>query len=322
MSERWSRRLGARARRWALGRHAPARSLTLTQKRIFIFPTKAGLWFLFAALVILLLGINYENNLVYAVSFVLLSLFVVSILHTYSNLAGLTITALSAKPCLVGENAEFELLLRAGRRRNYEALQLSWVDQTPVSCDLIDDSERRVRLYAQAVERGWWRPGALLIETLYPLGLLRAWTWLETDLQALAYPRPIEGGLLPQGLGSGERGSVASGRGSEDFAGLETYQQGMSPRHIAWKQLAAGQGLHAKQFVDHADEQLWLDWSFWPELDTEQRLSRLCYWALKLARQPVQYGLRLPGGEIPPGRGGRHRHQVLRALALHGRAAP
>lgn len=321
MTERWSRRLGARARRWALRRHAPARSLTLTQKRIFIFPTRAGLWFLFAALVILLLGINYENNLVYAVSFVLLSLFVVSILHTYSNLAGLTITALSARPCLVGESAEFELLLRAGRRRNYEALQLCWVDQAPVSCDLIDDSERRVRLYAQAVERGWWRPGALLIETFYPLGLLRAWTWLETDLQALAYPRPQEGGLLPQGLGSGERGSVASGRGSEDFAGLECYQQGMSPRHIAWKQLAAGQGLHAKQFVDHADEQLWLDWSFWPELDTEQRLSRLCYWTLKLARQRVQYGLRLPGVEISPGRGGRHRHQVLRALALHGRAS-
>jgi hypothetical protein len=111
MTERWSRRLGARARRWALGRHVPARSLTLTQKRIFIFPTRAGLWFLFAALVILLLGINYENNLVYAVSFVLLSLFVVSILHTYSNLAGLTITALAARPCLVGESAEFELLL-------------------------------------------------------------------------------------------------------------------------------------------------------------------------------------------------------------------
>lgn len=320
MTESWRRRLGARARRWALRRHAPARSLTLTQNRIFIFPTPAGLWFLFATLVILLLGINYENNLVYAVSFLLLSLFVVSILHTYSNLAGLSITALSARPCLVGESAEFELLLRAGRRRNYEALQLSWVEQAPVNCDLIDDSERRVRLYAAAVERGWWSPGALLIETLYPLGLLRAWTWLETDLKALAYPRPLEGGVLPHGAGSGERGAVASMQGSEDFAGLETYQRGMSPRHIAWKQLAAGQGLHAKQFVDHADEQLWLDWSFWPELDTEQRLSRLCYWTLKLARQGLEYGLRLPGLEIAPGRGSRHRHQVLRALALHGRA--
>ncbi|WP_255854775.1 DUF58 domain-containing protein [Marinobacterium rhizophilum] len=321
MTAAWRRRIGARARRWALGRHEPARTLTLTQNRVFIFPTRAGFWFLFTALVILLLGINYENNLVYAVSFVLLSLFVVSILHTYSNLAGLSITALSARPCLVGENAEFELLLRAGRRRTYEALQLSWIEQVPVNCDLIDDTERRVRLYAPATERGWWRPGALLIETHYPLGLLRAWTWLETDFRALAYPRPLAGGLLPPGVGSGERGTVASGRGSEDFAGLETYQKGMSPRHIAWKQLAAGQGLHAKQFVDHADEQLWLDWTFWPELETEQRLSRLCYWTLRLAEQGVEYGLRLPGVEIAPGSGGRHRHQVLRALALHGQAS-
>lgn len=322
LSQRWRKGLSAWARRWALRRHVPVHSLTLTQKRIFILPTRAGLWFLFTALVILLLGINYENNLVYAVSFLLLSMFVLSILHTYSNLAGLSITALSARPCLVGENAEFELLLRAGRRRNYEALQLSWVDQAPVSCDLIEDTERRVRLYAQALQRGWWRPGPLLIETLYPLGLLRAWTWLETDLRALAYPRPLAGDAPPPGLGHSERGAALSGRGSEDFAGLEAYQRGMSPRHIAWKQLASGQGLYAKQFVDHADERRWLDWQYWPELDTEQRLSRLCYWALKLARQREAYGLRLPTLEIAPGRGMRHRHQVLSALALYGREAP
>ncbi len=319
MKGRWRARLSARAQRWALRRHAPAQSLTLTQNRIFILPTAAGLWFLCAALVILLLGINYENNLVYAVSFLLLSLFVLSILHTYSNLAGLTITALSAKPCLVGENAEFELLLRTDSRRDYEALQLSWVGQAPVSCDLIQDSERRVRLYAQPPERGWWRPGALLIETLYPLGLLRAWTWLETDLKALAYPRPLPGDALPPGSGSSDKGATLSGRGSEDFAGLEAYQRGMSPRQIAWKQLAAGQGLHAKQFVDHADEQLWLDWSQWPELDNEQRLSRLCFWTLELSRQGLEYGLRLPALVIEPGRGARHRHQVLRVLALYGK---
>ncbi|WP_379912634.1 DUF58 domain-containing protein [Marinobacterium aestuariivivens] len=311
--------MSRRMRQWALRRHPRVHSLTLTQNRIYILPTRAGLWYLVTALIILLLGINYENNLVYGASFLLLSLFVLSILHTYGNLAGLTITALTARPCLVGEQAEFELLLRAGSRRDYEAIQLSWADQAPVSCDLIGDSERRVRLYAEAPERGWWRPGVLLIETLYPLGLLRAWTWLETDLRALAWPRPLTGDSLPGSGGIDGRGEVLQGRGSDDFVGLEAYQRGMSPRHIAWKQLAAGQGLHAKQFGDHADEQLWLDWTLWPELDVESRLSRLCYWALKLSRERLEYGLRLPGREIAPGRGSRHRHDVLRALALFGK---
>lgn len=319
MSAGFYRRLVGFMRAWSLRRYRPVHSLTLTQSRIYILPTRAGLWFLVTSLIILLLGVNYENNLVYGASFLLLSLFVLSILHTYSNLAGLSITALSARPCLVGEQAEFELLLRAGSRRDYEAIQLSWVDQAPVSCDLIGDSERRVRLYAQAPARGWWRPGALLIETLYPLGLLRAWTWLETDLKALAWPRPLPGDSLPAGSGSDGSGALLDGRGSDDFLGLEAYQRGMSPRHIAWKQLAAGQGLHAKQFGDHADRQLWLDWNLWPELDVESRLSRLCYWTLKLARQRLEYGLRLPGIEIRPGRGERHRHEVLRALALFGK---
>lgn len=312
--------LAARMRAWVLRRHRPVHSLTLTQSRIYMLPTRAGIWFLVTALIILLLGINYENNLVYGASFLLLALFVLSILHTYSNLAGLSITALSARPCPVGEQTEFELLLRAGSRRDYEAIMLSWVDHPPVNCDLIGDSERRVRLYAEAPARGWWRPGALLIETLYPLGLLRAWTWLETDLRALAWPRPLPSESLPDGSGHDGRGELLLGRGSEDFLGLEDYQRGMSPRQIAWKQLAAGQGLYAKQYGDHADRQLWLDWQLWPELDVESRLSRLCYWTLKLARERVEYGLRLPGVEIAPGKGERHRLHVLHALALYGRS--
>lgn len=316
----WTGGLSARLRSWALRRQPRVHSLTLTQNRIYILPTRAGFWFLVTVLIILLLGINYENNLVYAVSFLLLALLVLSILHTYSNLAGLTITALSARPCLVGENAEFELLLRAGGRRDYEAIQLSWVGRAPVSCDLIDDDERRVRLYLEAPSRGWWHPGPLLIETFYPLGLFRAWTWLETDLRALAYPRPLPGDVLPAGSGISGQGELVNAHGSDDFLGLEAYQRGMSLRRLAWKQLAAGQGLHAKQFGDHADQQLWLDWSMWPELDLEHRLSRLCYWTLTLSREELEYGLRLPGQEIPPGHGERHRHRVLRALALFGGA--
>ena len=52
-----------------------------------------------------------------------------------------------------------------------------------------------------------------------------------------------------------------------------------------------------------------------PGQGVEQRLSHLCYWALEYEHRREDYGLRLPGKELAPGRGERHLEQVLTALA-------
>jgi uncharacterized protein (DUF58 family) len=63
--------------------------------------------------------------------------------------------------------------------------------------------------------------------------------------------------------------------------------------------------------------ELRLDWNTLPSaLGTEQRLSRLAGWVLAAQAQGAFYGLRLPGTEIPPGRGDAHAAACLQALAL------
>ena len=167
-----------------------------------------------------------------------------------------------------------------------------------------------------AEQRGVLKAGALLIETFYPLGLFRAWTWLDADLSTIVFPKPIAGGRLSEVDSHGDNSAEAVHPGREDFDGLEQYQKGMSPRHIAWKHYARGLGLHAKSYVDYSAEHCWLSWHFWPELNTEARLSRLVYWALQLEKQGAPYGLIIPGVEIKPALGESHRNRVLEALAL------
>jgi uncharacterized protein (DUF58 family) len=48
----------------------------------------------------------------------------------------------------------------------------------------------------------------------------------------------------------------------------------------------------------------------------EQKLSRLCAWVLQADQQGLDYGLRLPAVDIPPGSGEAHKRQCLEALAL------
>ena len=69
--------------RWLSRRLPRSGRVVLNQKRIFIFPTGYGFFYLLVASLLFIGGINYENNLILALSFLLASLFLVAILHTY-----------------------------------------------------------------------------------------------------------------------------------------------------------------------------------------------------------------------------------------------
>jgi uncharacterized protein (DUF58 family) len=179
-----------------------------------------------------------------------------------------------------------------------------------------------LRLLAPVGERGWHHPGRLLVETTYPLGLIRCWTWIDLHLHAMVYPRPLSSAELP-GLATDQPdGASVPVEGSDDFYGFRDYRTGDSPRHIYWKGLARGQSLQTKQYTAYADRSVWLDWEAFPGLGVEQRLSHLCYWALEFDRNGDEFGLRIPGVVIDPDVGEFHRERVLKALALHGRQDP
>ena len=302
--------------RWAARRRPKGRSIELNQKRIFIFPSRSGWGFIFVSMLLLLIGVNYENNLLHAVAFLLLSIFVVSIIHTYSNLSGISITAIKGYPCFAGEQAEFELRLSAGGKRERENVQLAWKGCQPQTIEVIDHSGCTVRLYHPAPERGRLHPRPLLIESAYPLGLLKVWSWIEVDSNAVVYPTPQKSLMPPSHVHSEGEGRLQSLDGGEDFAGLEQYHPGMPLRHVAWKTYARGQGLHAKTFHAEVDERVWLDWDALAGMPTETRLSCLCYLVLQLEKQGEYYGLKLPGKEFDPDRGESHRQKLLAALAL------
>ena len=56
--------LRQRWQRWLDRRIPPSSSVTLDQRRIFIFPSATGFFFFLCLLVMLLAAINYQNNIV------------------------------------------------------------------------------------------------------------------------------------------------------------------------------------------------------------------------------------------------------------------
>jgi len=305
-----------RSRSWLDRRLPPANSITLGLRTIFILPTREGMSFAMMMFFMIIAAINYQNSLIFAATFLLGSLFVVSILHTYRNMSGLTISAGSTRAAFAGEDAEFSVIISRYGERTFEAIHLGWNNSMLHVADLVDDEESKIRLYVATSKRGRLNPGRLLVQTYYPVGLFRAWSWVDLDMSALVYPRPVSAGSVPPALGISNEGELLHREGVDDFFGLREYQDGDALRHIAWKSYARTNELFTKQFAAFIDRRVWLEWDYFTGMDRENRLSRLCYWVVQLSKTTNAYGLRLPGTEVAPSSGAEHREEVLKTLAL------
>jgi uncharacterized protein (DUF58 family) len=304
--------------RWLTRRIPRARVITLDQRRIFIFPTRAGFCFLLALLVMLIAAINYENNLAFALVFFLLSLFIVTILHTFANLSGLRLEAGRARPVFAGETAEFEVQLRREGKRSYHSIRLAWPGQPPALASLTGETRAaNVRLFHRSERRGWLRPGRLRVQADYPLGLLRAWTWVDLDLTVLVYPQPLAGSCPSGASDDDSRAQRRWREGGDEFYGFRAYRAGDNLRQVLWRAYARGQPLQSTQFALWQSASQWLCWEA-AGGDRERPLAVLCHWVLALHRRGQAFGLQLPGADLAPGAGVEHRDAALRRLALFG----
>lgn len=303
-----------RFRNWLFRPKIDHGTVILTQRRIFILPTKQGVGFGFLLLLMLLGDINYGLSLGYVLTFLLAMMAVMSMLHAFRNLAHLEIHAGRSDPVFCGETVNFQLHFSNELPRYQLVL---YGNNHEVRFDLPAGRDSEVYFPQKTHHRGWLPTCRLTLYTEFPLGLFHAWSYLHFDTRCLVYAKPLPGAPLPAGNapdGTGKR-SIA---GDDDFAGLRSYVPGDALPHIAWKAYARGSGLQVKQFATQVGEELWLDFNDTPDADLEAKLSRLTRWVLEAETQGLRYGLKLPDGEIATGNGEAHRDECLRRIALFG----
>lgn len=304
-------------------RYNPEEALHL--RRVYIFPTRNGLWFTGILSVMLFGAMNYNNSMAFVLTFLLGGMALVSILYTYRNLSGLRITAGVATPVFAGDAARFAL--RFNNQGQLPRIALRLIPNKPPEhwravetiVDIPENTWQTVFIACPTRVRGRERIGEIRLETTYPLGLIRAWTYLNLDLTCLVYPRPEGAQPLPPGQADAHREGGRAGMGGDDFVGYRDYRLGDSPRHVDWKIVAKDKGWLIKQFGGQSPGNVWLEWSAVSnQRDAEAVLSQLCQWVLAAEQAGIQYGLRLAREEFAPAWGDEHRQRCLQSLALFG----
>lgn len=306
-------------RNWAFRRTVETGTVLLNQRRIYILPTRQFFGFAFVLVLMLLGDINYSLSLGYVLTFLLATTGGLSMLYAFRNMAQLEIHAGYVEPVFAGEQARFVFHFNnPGALPRY---QIHLHDDTghETVFDLPAQLSTPVELSLPTTRRGWMDSGRLTLYTRFPLGLFNAWTYIHFDVRALVYPKPAPSQALPVAASPDGNGKTTI-RGDEDFAGLRNYVAGDAMPRIAWKALAREQGLQVKEFSAQQGQQLWLDWSQLPDIAQERKLEVLTRWVLDADAQGLQYGLRLPDGEVMPQYGPSHRAECLRRLALFDEA--
>ncbi len=297
--------------RWLAKRIPGNDQINLTQKNIFILPNRQGLSWLSLCGVLFVLGTNYQNNLILLLTWFLMALLITSVFFCFFNLHGLTIKRLTVNPVYAGNTAMIPLQI-SGNGRAIHQLNLQFANNEVITVNTEDVIT--VNVPYNIDDRGVHYPPRLLIQTQYPLGLIKSWSRLDLAVEVIAWPR-----LLPQTQMKQLPVASAQHRQTneqpEDFDGIREFKSGDSLNQIAWKHVAKGQGSLVSKTFESDDAKIWLNYAHAEGRDLEEKLSHLATAIVNLAQQSTRYGLILPNQVIPADNSLAHQHACLNALA-------
>jgi len=303
-------------------------------RRIFIVPTRFGFVYALFLILILLGAINYSNSLGHVLCFLLGSLGLVAMLHTYRNLAQIELKHAHAQSVFNGQEINFNLVFdnptprygyqievssKQDKIRSWNPFKMFKGYEHPKLIKRLEPQQTTQLNYLLPTQRrGEYTLGQLRIASVFPLGLYSTWTYFKNNYTALVYPKP-EGILpLPRTTQYGQDLTSKPQKGLDDFSGFNRYRTGDPIHAIAWKSLAKDNVLRTKQFTSPQGGHLMINWQDVAHIKSlEARLSQLCQWILQAESTNMVYGLTLPNTVINFGHGDMHRHRCLAALARY-----
>ena len=319
----------SRFQQWWQSRLPLTDSMVLTQRNVYILPTRPGWMLALTLLLLLVASINYQLNLGYLLTFLLAGSALTGMHVCHGTLRGLAMNLIAPHANFAGAAAVFDVKLSNSRRSGRYGIGVSVLpapggQHAPhwVWADVPAQGSQSVQVAFKPVRRGLHPLPTLTAETRFPLGTFRVWTIWRPAAQMLVYPAPeLQPPPLPPGEPrTGGADALARRQSAGEFDGVRGYRRGDPLKLVIWKKAAKadeqGNGLVVRDTQQTQRHELWLDFSQAGKLGTEARLSRLCAWVLQADKLGASYGLRLPGLEISPSSGEAHRRQCLEALAL------
>lgn len=302
-----------------LNRRMPAAHVQqLSNRNIFIIPSKFGFVYLLFVILLFLLGTNYQNNVIILLSYIFASLFLTAMLQCFFNLSKLHFDCQQHISAYAKQHIKIPINIRSNSTRY--TLSFKFPQQSCFVVNQLGKGETKIGVPYCPPCRGVNDPGRLKISSEYSLGLFICWTQLDFNCQITTYPekRVFSNLLTSPNNNSNEQeqeGNIIDN--GDDFGELRPYRLGESRAQIAWKQLAKGQGLLSKTNQQQQGSTIWLMLEKLPTANIETQLQMLCFLINECYRAGQPFGIDLGYIKIPPDMGYNHIENCLATLAYY-----
>ncbi|NMT63747.1 DUF58 domain-containing protein [Marinobacter orientalis] len=313
--------IGDRWRHWVNRRVPRSDHRSFGQRNIFIMPTGAGVVFGFLLLIMLITGINYQNSLIYLLTFLLGAVVVAAMHQTHRNLSGLELTLIQAGEGFAGEVVPFRLRA-ASPRHDTLALSLACDEVVLHQQHIPSGQQADLNLLVPAYQRGYLQPDRILVETRFPFGLFRAWSWLRPLSAGIVYPGPLAAPEVASTVQDGEEQAKSRSIDGNDHADIRPWREGDMSQRVQWKRYARTGEMVITDWEGEQGSPQWLDYDAFAGVERELRLGYLAHQVLERSRSNSRFGLNLPGQVIEPDTGAGHASRCIKALAVFGLEQP
>ena len=313
-----SRRVGA-GRANARVRDPPVTELR--PGRVYILPTGVGVVFAIMAFAMLLGSMNYNNNLSFVLTFLLVGVGFVAMHQCQRNLVGLELSFAGTEPVFAGQAAQFRIAVTNRSKNPRQRIRL-YLDEYYSNITDLQPGESQILVLPVKTTRAWlgqcWSVSACA--RCSRSSCFAPGPGLHMEPRGLVYPRAADESAGTTAVAHGTRAiastTPAAKKTSRDCASsMSVTRRATSPG----KPMRATASLLSKQFAGADMSSQWFDFDESRCGDLEERLSILTRWIVDADRTREDYGLRIPGQSFPPSHGEAHRRRCLEALALYGK---
>lgn len=294
---------------WIVKRFQVDQSKTLRQKDVLVFIYKQGFLYLILILITFIAGINYANNLILGFCFLISAILCISFYLTFKQLHDLQIDLVPPEVGQVDQVLSLKLLIKQSVA-SARYLRIQW--QAREQLIYIDQTQHSVELPFIAEKRGLYEFETIKIYSTYPLGLVRAWTYLSPKQKVWIAPKAYDWQKEHKNQATSAQDSL------DEFKELRGFQHGDSYQNVAWKQVARGQGFLIKMFEAQANHQhLEIDYQQIPAQSHEDKLSFMMGLVEQCEQLGDDYALILPQTRLERGQG---QSQLIKAKLLLAQA--
>ena len=293
--------------RWFASRAPKTDHASLNLRNVYIFFSREGMLFAVLLVITFIAGINYGNNLVLGLCFYLISVWLISFHVTFAHISGLQVSLQEVTMAEAGSFVWVTLKLNSSSRQPRRQLTFAFEEaadrngsdmpkQQRVTVTRLED-EKVIRLPVQTHHRGQFELPRLKIKTVYPLGIMQAWSYVYFARKAWVYPKPEAFDWQTHHSATSLEDLPTGGQykpGQDDFERLDNYIEGESLARVSWGHVARGQGLFTKHFADPIGQEQTLDYVDMPAAHHEQKLAQMAYGAITLGKIGVPFQMCLP----------------------------